>query len=145
MFLSYGSEKVKVALNSRSGISLETGLEKEQEELFVHQIWIKELHNLRSKLIHAEPITNRTWGWSPSEHLIIGTFIYPLIIKLTLQKAGAYTMTYEDEGNCFAIDKLLVENKWSRIVEGNSTAWSRIIFHSTLRAGFSANRRLLSR
>ena len=132
LFAPYGNIKVGNTLNVRSGIKIDSKYENDQKEWFLHRKWIEEIHNLRSKLIHAEPTNVREWGWLRYEHLIMGAFIYPLVVKLILQRETFYTMTHKDETHCLAVDRLLGAKGWHETEKGIGSKWTDIIFQAYL-------------
>jgi hypothetical protein len=48
--------------------------------------------------------------WAPWQHLVLAAYAYPLTIKLLLEQAGAYELSADERGCCFALDSLL--DRW---------------------------------
>lgn len=74
LFQSYGSVTVEGAKNTRSGIEIDVSTPERtaaQMKWWVHRKWIEELYNVRSKSVHEGTIGSRSWGWAPSEHLLM--------------------------------------------------------------------------
>ncbi len=131
---SFGSVAAGAARSIRPGIALSSGYEAQQNGWFVHRKWAEELYDLRSKLIHGESLSKRTWGWSPAEHLVMGAFVFPLLVKLCLAREGHYTLDNEDQAKCRSIDPLLSKTEWHKIVGTSSiaTLWRETILEAKM-------------
>jgi hypothetical protein len=71
------------------------------------------------------------------EHLLIGAFVFPLLIKALLAGESFYSLTADDIGASRAVDKLLSTNQWGEMPEessSNETRWSEIIGDEILHA-----------
>jgi len=97
-----------------------------QPRWWVHRKWIEELYDVRSKSIHRGTVAGRTWGWHPAEHLVMAAWVFPLAVKLLLQRDGHYTFTDRDRGRCLAVDQLLAATRWAED-DGDGSKWSRIV------------------
>jgi hypothetical protein len=69
--------------------------------------WIKDLFRLRGALAHGRSTTGYRPLWSVFEHLLLGSFIFPICLKIELEKKGHYTLTEDDLKCIFAFDRLL--------------------------------------
>lgn len=58
----------------------------------------------------------------------MAAFVFPLIVKLLLERTGLYALSAEDLGNLDAIDRLLIAQRWT---EGS---WREIVYRRQLRA-----------
>ncbi|NIM07522.1 MAG: hypothetical protein GTO55_12130 [Armatimonadetes bacterium] len=94
----------------------------------VHQKWAQEIHWLRSSFVHGGTLPKRDWGWSILEHLLMGAFVFPLLVKILLAKEDYYALTEADLCRCESIDPLLAHTNWFDS-EGNSwmTGWQKTI------------------
>jgi hypothetical protein len=117
LFKDYGKVTVNEARKFRPGIEIKKDSVVEGK-WFIHRKWIQEFHNLRSTLVHGESLSKRTWGWTIFEHLLIGSLIYPLVVKLILQQNEFYQLNRDDETDCFTIDRLLAVNNWHKENKG---------------------------
>lgn len=80
---------------------------KDIEHWKLVRFWMFELYVLRSNYVHGGDINKHKWGWSTNEHLLMGAYIFPLLIKVLLANEGRYKLSEEDKGKIFAIDALL--------------------------------------
>ncbi|OGQ48141.1 MAG: hypothetical protein A3H42_00700 [Deltaproteobacteria bacterium RIFCSPLOWO2_02_FULL_46_8] len=114
-FENYKSKIVRDVLVVRPWIKWD---EKDKEKEAREKQWqlgrkfIQELHRLRSNYIHGNDVSKQSWGWSPDEHLVMGAFIFPLAVKLLLEKVELYSLTNEDKKACKAIDIILAKTDW---------------------------------
>jgi hypothetical protein len=121
LFGSFGSVTVKKAKENRPGIEIDESTPERaaaQPEWWVHRKWVEELYNLRSKSVHEGTATGWQWGWTPSEHLIMAAWVFPLAVKLLLQRDGYYALSDDDRYRCLAIDKLLAVTAWGEKTKG---------------------------
>ncbi|GEM_PF-3910304 len=125
IFDNFKEVTVETAIAERSGITLRTGYESEHKQWQLGRKFIEELHQLRSAIVHGEDRTKRTWGWNNFEHLIIGAYVYPIAVKLLLEKAGHYTLSESDQIVCRSIDIILSKTNWADPVneQSNHSIW----------------------
>jgi hypothetical protein len=120
IFSNYSKIKISDEYNKRPNIFIEPEYPT-QKDWFIHKAWIKELHNLRSALVHGEDLNKRTWGWNINEHLIAGSFIYPLVLKIFLNNHALYQLTQHDLSQCRTFDRILSIQDWyTKDSEGRS-------------------------
>ena len=76
-------------------------------------------------------------GWQIGEHLVMAAHVFPLTVKLMLEKEGHYAQTDENRAACLATDLLLVETQWVEDRDGRKTghSWHEVVLR---RAGRSA-------
>jgi hypothetical protein len=139
-----GNVKVAEAQKTRPNIVIDSDPRfperaKAQPEWWVHRKWIEELYDLRSKVVHEGPGgSGRTWAWTPSEHLVMAAFVFPLTVKALLVTEGHYTLTEADKAHCAAIDKLLAATDWAGDdrTSNDGPTWHRIVFKAKMDADF---------
>jgi hypothetical protein len=102
--------------NASLGCSRLIGRPLKSEKPVVKQ-WLCELYQIRNDQAHHKPKTNRL-KWLPYEHLVMGAFMFPLLVKLLLaaekdsKGKDRYQLTWDDKAACDAIDTLLVKDAW---------------------------------
>jgi hypothetical protein len=133
LFQSFGSVKVEEALKVRIGIRVNRKHVADQRSWFVHRKWIEELHKLRSAHVHGECLSARTWGWQPSEHLVMAAFTFPLAVKLLLSESGHYTLTRSDKASLGALDELLACMGWQESGPAGANVWQERLHKSKSR------------
>ena len=84
----------------------------------VREIWIRDLFRLRGHLAHGKIIKDFTLGWSINEHLVLGSFIFPLVAKLLLSKRNIYNLSKNDSLYIDVFERFLCQpslNSWNDI------------------------------
>jgi len=106
---SYGSVRVSglVKRDVRRVSREETGASS-----WLHYAWADEFYTRRNMLAHGKDPGLRQWTWEWYEHLAMGSFIFPLLVKLVLAGEGIYELTWDDKARCDAVDTLLSETEW---------------------------------
>lgn len=107
---------------------LVTKHELAQLNWWVHRIWINELYDVRSKVVHKGTAATRAWGWTVFEHLVMAAHVFPLVVKLLLSADNRYALTTNDRIRCFIVDKVLASPQWADDRAGKSEqSWSSIL------------------
>jgi hypothetical protein len=139
LFGRFGNVTVRTAKAARADIELDPDPTRAaaQLSLWVHKKWIEELYDVRSKMVHKGKHLTRKWGWQLEEHLVIAALVFPLAVKLMLERDGHYTLTDDDHARCLAVDKLLAATGWGeQDKSGRTTVWDSIMSKSRLDYGF---------
>ena len=145
LFGQFGSVTVADAKKVRAGIKIDQSTPERaaaQPTWWVHRKWMEELYDVRSQVVHEGSAANRTWGWTLFEHLVIAAHVFPLTIKLLLQRERHYALTDDDRVGCLAVDKLLAAPVWSkergasRNDRSSPQTWSEIIWRTKTEEAF---------
>ena len=136
LFKPFGSVSVADALKVHPGIQLDSStpeIAAAQPTWWVHRKWIEELYDVRSKVVHRGSEKSRDWGWEIGRHLVMAAHIFPLTVKLLLEKEGHYALSDEDRAACLAIDLLLVAPQWVEDRDDRETghSWHEVIQKTT--------------
>lgn len=104
-----------------------------QSQWLVHRKWIEELYGIRSKAVHKGTSSLRPWGWVVYEHMVMAAWVFPLTVKLLLQRDGYYTLTDSDKARCLSVDRLLAATDWNAEPEDDTEAsrWQEIVSATT--------------
>jgi hypothetical protein len=138
LFVQFGSVDVATAKAARSDVEVDADPTRAAAQLkwWVHKKWIEELYDVRSKVVHKGKHSTRKWGWQLDEHLVMAALLFPLAVKLLLQRDGYYTLTDDDRIRCLAVDKLLGATGWDeRSEDDRTTRWDAIM--SKVRSDYS--------
>ena len=65
------------------------------------------VQRMRNKVAHEGSDGGRSGGWTIFEHLVMAAYVFPLAVKLLLEREGHYVLTDTDRGGCWAVDQLL--------------------------------------
>lgn len=129
-FDDYKAKVVSDVLRERPGIKLDEGQNQNKDlQWQLGRKWIQELYDLRSDVVHGADLSRRQWGWHPFEHLLIGSFVYHLAVKILLEKEGHYKLSDGDKQNCMTIDLILAGNDWCKPVSerNNQSNWQKAV------------------
>lgn len=113
---NYGSVSVEKAMKTRK-IWLGThGVAPDEQRAWkVHQKWIEEFYHLRNEKVHGDKRRqDDEWGWSMDEHLVMASFIFPLVVKLLLAQETCYSLTHIDKRELDNVDMRLTARDWSQ-------------------------------
>ena len=131
LFCRFGSVTVADAQKVRSGITIDDSKPDRaaaQPKWWVHRKWIEELYGMRNKVAHEGSDGGRSGGWTIFEHLVMAAYVFPLAVKLLLEREGHYALTDADRGRCQAVDQLLACAQWVEDEAGRESqeSWTSI-------------------
>jgi hypothetical protein len=74
----------------------------------VRDLWIRDMYRTRNSFAHGGKERRRTPAvWTTQEHLLLSSFIFPVCVKIELEKEGFYKLTDEDLLKIISFDWLL--------------------------------------
>ena len=131
LFGQFGSVTVADAQKVRAGITIDDSTADRaaaQPKWWVHQKWLEELYGMRNKVAHEGSDGGRSGGWTISEHLVMAAYVFPLAVKLLLEREGHYALTDTDRVGCRAVDQLLAAARWVEEEDGRESkeSWTSI-------------------
>lgn len=92
----------------------------------VREVWVRDFFRLRGDLAHGKVQQPRYPAvWSLKEHLLLGSFVFPLIVRSMLVKEGFYSLTKEDQIALRAFEKLACAKLFAQD-ETEDWPWTRI-------------------
>jgi hypothetical protein len=95
----------------------------------VRQAWITDFFRLRGDHSHGRRKARYISAWSLKEHLLLGAFLFPLLTKVKLSKAGLYTLSRRDRAGLDAFEVLASADLFERQMEDATSQdypWNRI-------------------
>lgn len=84
--------------------------------------WALELYILRNAYVHGVDTSKKQWVWTSNEHLLMGTYVFPLLLKVIMSKERRYQLSEEDVYKLLAIDDLLDLNQFYD-TENHKSPW----------------------
>ena len=96
----------------------------------LHKLWAYEFYQLRNCFSHGNDLAKKQWVWRPEEHLVMASFLYPLLVKVLLSREGKYTLSDNDQASLGATDKLLDTENWGEPRDGKASqasAWQDVL------------------
>jgi hypothetical protein len=105
--------------------------QRRPREVFVLDAWLKDLYALRGNVAHGRSIGRYPSIWSVSEHLLIASFVFPLLVVKRLEVMRRLPPTDETTDHISAIEPLLAHRNLltpERSRGGQSQfAWSALL------------------
>lgn len=95
----------------------------------VREVWLRDLCRLRGDLAHGAAVPRYPALWAPREHLLLSSFVFPLLLKLILARRGIYHLTEVDRNSINLFEALACENHFEgRRGSGDADEfpWNRI-------------------
>ena len=71
--------------------------------------WAREFYRFRGNYAHGKLRPHGRAQWPPEQHLICGSIVFPLLLKILLQREGVYHLTKSDVAQAYALARLLEE------------------------------------
>ena len=101
----------------------------------VREAWIRDLFRLRGDFSHGRIQARYPSLWHQREHLLLGGFLFPLLLKLTLVSRGIYELNDSDREGIQAFEALCCADHF-RETGGDASKfpWTKIV----RQAGFDA-------
>jgi hypothetical protein len=72
----------------------------------VRNAWIRDFFRLRGNLAHGLIAPGYPSKWTLQEHLLLGSYIFPLLVKCKLSRDGLYTLTDRDQDDIDVFERL---------------------------------------
>ena len=92
-------------------------------------IWLRDFIRIRHKFAHGNRELPFRPIWSLSNHLLFGSYIFPLLFKSKLNFENKYTFTENDKIRIDAFEKLLCFDHFQRIDDPNDLSqypWNKV-------------------
>lgn len=103
----------------------------------VREAWITDFFRLRGDHAHGHRKARYTSAWTLREHLLLGAFLFPLLVKLKLSTHGKYTLSSKDRVGLAAFERLASANIFERSQNPRGSRdwpWNRILADELWRA-----------
>ena len=73
----------------------------------LRETWLKDFYQLRNDYAHGKRASGRPRIWNPQEHLLLGAYCFPLLIKILLR--DKYYNLSEDDADDIELFEQLIE------------------------------------
>lgn len=94
----------------------------------VRDIWIRDLTRLRGDLAHGVISPKYPAIWSLRNHLLLSSFLFPLLLKCYLVRAGCYTLTDDDTLKIELFEQLACAEHFFEQSGSDSFPWNDIFY-----------------
>lgn len=72
----------------------------------IFEAWINDLYELRGDYAHGKRKSHKNQIWEPHEHLLLGAYLFPLLVKIKLATEGLYVLTDSDRFDLNIFERL---------------------------------------
>lgn len=98
----------------------------------IQEVWIRDLFRLRGNLAHGRNPTTYPSLWTLKEHLLLSSFIFPLVLKECLSKQNVYIKNHHDRQLIIFFPRILCQEDISRWSE----AWREFLWNQVTEQRF---------
>jgi hypothetical protein len=95
----------------------------------IREMWIRDFYRLRNAVAHGRVVaTSYRPVWSLRNHLLLGAYVFPLLVKKVAERAGAYVSTREDAISVDLFEVLAAEDHFAQDFRPDDPAshpWTR--------------------
>lgn len=101
------------------------------KKLSLIEHWINDFKLTRGHCAHGGTTRNYPGIWSQKNHLVLGSFILPLLVKKRMESAGFYRWSHTDQANLAAFERFVqydhFSDKWCGDIRHRSKhPWNRV-------------------
>ncbi|MFA6177949.1 MAG: hypothetical protein WC694_03615 [Candidatus Paceibacterota bacterium] len=97
----------------------------------IFEAWLRELVRYRNRYAHGGHAAQGAWVWEQWEHLLLSSFIFPLILKLYISQfdtSVTYTISDDDLKLIRMIEKMLAAKDYYDMNQNDGTTpWGELI------------------
>ncbi len=86
----------------------------------IAEIWIRDFFQLRGNLGHGKKKSEQPQIWSNLEHLLLSSYLFPLLVKRLIADEKLYAWTEDDQIDIDVFEKLTCSNLFEEIEDDNS-------------------------
>lgn len=109
---------------------------RSEERSSLTEIWIRDFFRLRGNLAHGRSRPTYPSMWDIQEHLLLGSYAFPLIVKVVLAHDGLYELTEDDAFDIDVFELLASAHLFTKPKDGKSWPWDEIRSQARLERGF---------
>ena len=114
---------------SSSCAQLSAYVDRSKKSSCIRDVWIRDLWRLRGNLAHGKIESPHKPVWNLRNHLLLGSFVFPLTLKSQLQSIGFYSLTDQDQKAIDIFELLACEDHFAPVEHPSipgSHPWNRI-------------------
>lgn len=95
----------------------------------IREIWIRDFFRLRGHLAHGRIRHSYPAVWQLREHLLVGSYVFPLLVRSLLGKENLYSLTKDDRLHIDVFERLACERLFEPTgdtSQPSSWSWNKI-------------------
>jgi hypothetical protein len=95
----------------------------------MREMWIRDFFRLRGNLAHGRAQSQYQSCWGLRDHLLFGSFVFPLALKTELLRVGKYSLTDDDHLQIEMFEELLCHDHFREPSEpgGREYPWTGVV------------------
>jgi len=90
------------------------------------EIWLRDFFRMRGEYAHGKRLSKRPIIWLPHEHLLLGSYVFPLLFKILLSKYGFYKLAEDDIDDINLFEQLTDADIFKKPKDSKSWEWNII-------------------
>lgn len=91
----------------------------------LREVWLRDFYQLRNDYAHGKRISNRPRIWAPQEHLLLGAYSFPLLVKIILGEKY-YSLSEDDVDDIELFEQLVDVNLFKKSKKSEQWEWNKI-------------------
>jgi len=91
----------------------------------LREAWLRDFYQLRNDYAHGKRISGRPRIWIPQEHLLLGAYSFPLLVKILLGDKY-YHLSEDDADDIELFEKLVEANILKKPKKSEQWEWNKI-------------------
>ncbi|MCL5772592.1 MAG: hypothetical protein M1479_10040 [Actinobacteria bacterium] len=92
----------------------------------LREAWLNDFYQLRGDYAHGKKETKKQMVWNAREHLLLGSYMFPLLVKLSLNKDQYYDLSEEDFYDIELFEQLAEVDLFKKPQNPNNWEWKKI-------------------
>lgn len=112
---------------------------------WLREAWIRDFFAFRGHVAHRSHADQYPAIWSLKEHLLLSSFVVPLLVKRKLENLGHYVLNKDDRIKVDVFEKLCSRNLFERPDNGQEWPWRKVIGKATSEDWWNSNKKTLLR
>ncbi|MBY0270784.1 MAG: hypothetical protein K2X06_13005, partial [Burkholderiales bacterium] len=98
----------------------------------LREAWIRDFYALRGHVAHKSNAGNYPSVWALKEHLLLGSFVIPLLVKQRLVSAGFYSFSRVDRVKIDVFEALCARDLLKKPRQGKEWPWREVLGEAML-------------
>lgn len=96
---------------------------RDSEARSVAEVWAKDFFVLRGNLGHGRKHSPYKSKWSMHEHLLLGAYFFPLLVKLKLNRDQLYDLSIDDKRDIEVFEELACADLFKKEIKDGVEEW----------------------
>lgn len=118
----------EIAPNACARLAVGQTLDRFRKSGSVRDMWIRDFFRLRGNMAHGKITSPSPQVWLTPVHLLLGSYVFPLLVKTMLQQEKIYQMGENDQFDIDVFEPLASEDLFnSNHKRGDEYVWNKVI------------------